>query len=161
MDYLIDGNNLLLSDDVFFQEGPGGFASARLRLLAALEAFCAAGNHRAAVVFDGEGRLPPPLPHVEVRFSGEREDADGLIERLAREGDAPVRTVVSADRALAARVRMPKVRVQRSEAFLAEVLAAARKGRPGRAPARRDLRLSAAEVDAWIREFGLEGKDPR
>jgi predicted RNA-binding protein with PIN domain len=141
-----------------------GLDEARLCLLLADSPWA---RQRMVVVCDGVvkpgGPATSPQPGVELIYSGPGRSADEVIIRLIDADSAPRRlTVVSDDRELRKAARRRRARDMEAARFiqvLASVLGRRGKGRPGGGGAGKltPATLSASEVEAWLKEFGLEG----
>jgi len=115
MSWVIDGNNLL---------GRAGAArdtaDAKRQLVRSLSAFARANRTKVACYFDG----PEPehfgksLGSVSVIFSGARSADDLIIKRVATGSGWKV---VTADRALSARIKRRQVSVVDPGSFMAEL----------------------------------------
>jgi predicted RNA-binding protein with PIN domain len=146
--YLIDGYNLLHA-----AARGKATAAARDALLAAIEAWCRAGNYPARIVFDATGGLKRRDRRglLEVRNVPEGRTADEeILAALAASADRTEYTLVSNDLELVRAAEKKGVQVLSCEDFAARVLSPPPDGpeKPG-AP-------SEAEVDRWMKEFGLE-----
>lgn len=149
MPYLIDGHNLI-----------GKLPGLRLsdledeqRLVDLLQEFCQRSGKKAEVFFDNAApghSGAKALNRLTVRFARAGLSADAAIaNRLKTLGsDAANWTVVSSDTQVQAAGRRARARVQPSEEFGRELMQA------GPALAKPDEpRLSAGEVDDWLRLF--------
>jgi predicted RNA-binding protein with PIN domain len=152
MPLLIDGHNLIGRLPDLHLDDPDDEAKLVLRL----RAYVARTRKRATVVFD-QG-LPGGLSHslsgggVRVVFAPTGRSADGILrERIRRAHDPRGLTVVTSDGAVIAAARARGARVIRAEAF-AEQLSV-----PPKLASEDDVRLSPAEVEAWLSVF--EGGD--
>jgi len=166
MKILIDGYNLLHAVGILGRGvGPGSLQRSRLALLNFLaESLQPDEVPHTTVVFDAHDPppgLPPAVEHrgLTVRFAGEYEDADSLIEELIRCDSAPRRlTVVSSDHRLHRAARRRKARAIDSDAWYAEVCRR-RRERGQQTPdaaARPYVPLLEEDVDYWIGQFGGE-----
>jgi predicted RNA-binding protein with PIN domain len=96
---------------------------------------------------------------IGVHYAGGGVSADAAIERLVNESSHPRRlTVVSNDRAVQKAARRRGATVLRADTFLAQLAHDVQRAPRGRkAVLRRDPGpLSARQVDAWLRYFGIE-----
>jgi uncharacterized protein len=148
MPLLIDGHNLIgrLPDlDL-------GDPDDEAKLTARLRAYCARTGKRVTVVFDRG--LPGGRSHelsgggVEVVFAAAGGTADGILRaRIRRARNPRGLIVVTSDREVIAVARARGARVARSEEF------AARLSAPRSVPAGQDVKLSAEEIEEWLKVF--------
>lgn len=91
---------------------------------------------------------------IRVRFAGGGREADEVLEELIGSDTGPRHLlVVSSDRRVQRAAQRRRARVASAEAFLARLRV------PGPAPGERlvpPTSLSADEVDAWLKAFGLD-----
>lgn len=80
---IVDGYNIIGSWDELKELKRSDMGSARDQLVAVLAAFCPWSWKRILVVFDGQEFAWDHIDGVEVVFTGSRETADTMIERLA------------------------------------------------------------------------------
>jgi hypothetical protein len=103
-------------------------------------------------------------PGVLARFAGVNSDADSVIEGLIGRSHAPNRlTVVSSDRRIERAARRRGCRSMGAQEFLGIVLAAGPAGREGAGipdPGAAPEGLDAAEIDRWMRAFGVDPGSP-
>lgn len=171
MGLLIDGYNLLHASDLFGRgRGPGGFERSRRALLDFLaDSIDEPTLARTTVVFDAAD-APPGLPRryayrgLTVWFASNYDDADALIEELIRADFSPRKlTVVSSDHRLQRAASRRRATAVDSERWYAEMQTArSRRGqaaRSGDAEVSKPLPPGAAEVERWMREFGLSAGD--
>jgi len=147
--FLIDGYNLL---HAAFPE-PAAQGSRR-RLIDLVVDFCGRRGYRARIVFDATGDMPRRQRRGEVEIRNVppgRSADDEILEALASTDDRTAHTLVTNDGALAREARRRGVKVIPSGDF-ARLLQA--RG-PSDDPKAGGL-LSPAEVDEWLREFGLD-----
>lgn len=168
MALLIDGYNLLHATDLFGRgRGPGGFERSRMALLNFLaESLDEAQVARTTVVFDA-AHAPPGLPRkyvyrdLTVWFASNYDDADALIEELIQADCAPRKlTVVSSDHRLQRAAGRRKATAVDSDRWYAETVSLRKlrgqgKGQPDADGAKPQPPGTAAEVQRWMREFGL------
>jgi predicted RNA-binding protein with PIN domain len=152
--YLIDGHNVVL------RRGEGPEPRRREEFLRALDGWCARERKKAVVVFDSgreqRGGRRRHSARVEVVWAPEGKTADDvLIERIGKERDRTALVVVTSDSAVARAAEKRGMRVLGADQFLAQVHAEA----PPDPPQSRQYRLPPAEVDEWIREFGLRDEE--
>ena len=161
MPLIIDGNNLLHTPMPTILAGLGETRLCRL---------LAAGpwrGRRMVVVCDG---APGPLrggesPEnaVELVHSGPNKTADDLIIAMVDKDSAPRRlVVVSNDRQIQRAARRRRAKVCGCEQFIRQLVAianaeAAGRNKPHRPP---PGSLDTNDVDAWLKEFGLDGDQP-
>ncbi len=123
------------------------------------------GRHQAVIMCDGT-RPKQVREHggggIRVHYAGGGVSADAAIERLVNDSSHPRRlTVVSNDRAVQRSAKRRGAGVLRADDFLRQLaLDFQRAPRGRRAVSRRDLGpLSQAQVEAWLRYFGLDPTD--
>ena len=150
MPLLIDGHNLIGRLPDLRLDDPDDEA----KLVARLRTYCARTRKWATVVFDCG--LPGGRSHalsggrVEVVFAPTGHSADGILrERVRRARDPRGLTVITSDRQVIAAAQAGGARVMRAEEFAAQ-LSTERAVDAGE----KDVRLSAAEVEEWLRVFG-------
>ncbi|WP_026370927.1 NYN domain-containing protein [Kallotenue papyrolyticum] len=162
MHYLIDGHNLIGQCRTIHLADPDDEA----KLVDALHRWVLRfRHHQVTVVFDGS---VPGYPHtldrsgVRVLFARSPDDADARLIHLIKRINAPQRyRVVSSDRAVAAAARERGIQVIRAEAFAAELEAPRPAHQRGPSRPRPEPKLSRTEVDAWLREFGVDDPPQR
>jgi predicted RNA-binding protein with PIN domain len=122
------------------------------------------GRHQAMLVCDGT--KPKDIRErrgaIGVHYAGGGASADAAIERLVNESTHPRRlTVVSNDRAVQKSAKRRGAAVLRADTFLAQIAHDVQRAPRGRkAVLRRDPGpLSAAQVDAWLRYFGIDPEE--
>ena len=119
MPYLIDGNNLLGRSKEINLKTP----HARDVLINELLAFQKEKNVKMIVVFDGLpderiGKDHISLGDVEIRFAGEKSDADSLILKIIMQSSEPSSFIlVSSDRSLTDKARFMKAKVLKCHQF--------------------------------------------
>jgi len=158
MPFLIDGYNLLRS----VQKYDAYADLTDVQLCRYLADFLKKVRDRGTIVFDGIG--PPDkrelmgIRGLEIRFSGEKSDADTYIEWKIQENTAPRRlAVVSSDRRLrdAARRRQAKsVPVDVFWPEMCKVLDSSPKIAPE--PREKQKGIADGQVDAWLEYFDLD-----
>lgn len=117
-------------------------------------------QHSITVVFDGGvyGH-PQPLdrPGLRAVFAHSPQDADTRLVTLIKRLEEPQRyRVVSADRAIMTAARERRLEVIDSSQFAAQIERSTTTSRPGKARRPRlEPKVSRAEVDQWLREFGI------
>lgn len=146
MPYLLDGNNLIGSA----RRTARPSEEDRQALVAEVAERLRRTRARATIFFDGPaGERATSLGPLSVHLAA-GQSADDAIVRAVSGSRAPGEAiVVTADRALAARVRDAGGRVLAPEAFFARVGAVAVPS-----PPERDARV---DVDDWLRYFADEG----
>jgi predicted RNA-binding protein with PIN domain len=172
MPLLIDGYNLLHGSGVFGERGRTPLEASRNALLefivAAVEPRELAGS---AIVFDAQS-APPGLPRgysyqgLAVHFAPRDRDADDVLEELIAAATVPRRlTVVSSDHRVQRAAKRRKATAIDSDRWYAETVAAWRLRRKQPAPqppeggTPADMTPTSAEVQRWLREFGLTEDD--
>jgi predicted RNA-binding protein with PIN domain len=152
MPLLIDGHNLIGQLPDIRLDDPDDEA----KLVARLRTYSARTGKRMTVVFDhglpgGHSRRLSG-GGVKVVFAAAGRSADGILrERVRRARDPRGLTVVTSDREVQAAAEARGVRVVRSDEFAAQLSA------PQTAPVEKDVRLSAEEVEEWLKVFGSRG----
>jgi predicted RNA-binding protein with PIN domain len=150
MPLLIDGHNLIGRLPDLRLDDPEDEA----KLVARLRALSARTGKRVTVVFDqglpGGHSRELSGGRVEVVFASAGHTADGILrERIRRARDPRGLTVITSDQRIVAAAQGRGVQIVSSEEF------ATRLGAPEPAPVERDVRLSAEEVEEWLRVFGV------
>jgi predicted RNA-binding protein with PIN domain len=164
MALIIDGYNLLHASGILGRGvGPGSLERSRGALLNFLAESIAADELAATtVVFDAR-EAPPGLPRemryrgMSVRFAPRGSDADQEIEGLIAAHSAPRRlVVVSSDHRLhrAARRRRAKP-IDSDQWYAALVRERIERARPKRPRGKPSEPPTEAEVNDWLRRFGL------
>ncbi len=149
MPYWMDGNNLIGQPVEMSRED----RRTRVAFLQTLGRFRRERGGRFTVFFDGEdpeGSASPP--GVQVRYCAPRSADDEILYRLAGARTPSEVTVVTNDRALAARARSAGARLLTWQQFVS-----AMQRSPG-APARRaePPGEKQIDVDEWSKYFGLD-----
>jgi predicted RNA-binding protein with PIN domain len=152
--YVIDGYNLAHRIPAIAAMLGSDLERARERLVDRLAGFAAVRRARVTVVFDGtgfKGSRGQGFKGVEVVYSRSPESADKRIMALI-ERERKVRSwvVVSSDNAIKRHARDYGAKIMTSDEFAA--LLDAPPPRPRRVT-REEPKLSAAEVDEWLRYF--------
>jgi hypothetical protein len=146
MPYLLDGNNLI----GLVRRTARPTEEDRAALVAEVSGRLRANRAQAVLFFDGAGGRPVSLGPLLVREGG-AGSADDAILRAVQGSAAPGECiVVTADRALAGRVRDAGGRVCRPEDFFARFGKGGGEGVEDRGTGRID-------VEDWMRWFGDEG----
>lgn len=160
MPYLIDGHNLIGQLPDISLDDPNDEA----KLVQKLAGFVARKNTRCTVVFDNGnpgGRSRMSIHSVEVVFASERTTADNvMLERIQRESNPKMLTVVSSDNAVLSAARRRSMQTVTSTEFVQQLQPPPPRPRPGPDTAP-DLKLSPREVDEWLTLFKERGKLPR
>lgn len=157
MHYLIDGHNLIGQCRTIHLDDPDDEA----KLVDALHRWVLRWrHHQVTVVFDGS---VPGYPRVldrsgvRVLFARSPADADARLIQLIKRINSPQGyRVVSSDHAVAAAARERGIEVIRADAFAAELETPRPMRRRGPSRPRPEPKLPRAEVDAWLREFGVD-----
>lgn len=157
--YLIDGNNLIgqrgRGYENWFKDKP----KARRQLLEDLARLASVRKMQLTVVFDGAPETHFPdgssFRGVKLFYARPGSDADArIIELVERERNRKNLIVVTSDNALAARVRVCGVRVQRAGEFRQWLEAARQAPRQPNEPT-----VAHQEMDEWMRYFGVDGDE--
>lgn len=167
MSLLIDGYNLLHAAGLMGRRlGPGGLERARGALVKLVAGNIAPEEKaRTIVVFDAGPDAPRDRPRqellhgIQVRYALLGEEADDELERLIAADSAPKQlTVVSGDHRLQKAARRRRATAVSSEDWLSQAQTR-RQASPGEPPPQQPAKptepLTADEVEAWLREFGL------
>ena len=158
MPFLIDGYNLLRA----VQKYDAYADLTDVQLCRYLADFLRAVRDRGTIIFDGIG--PPDkrelmgIRGLEIRFSGEKSDADSCIERKIEENTAPKRLfVVSSDRRLRAAAARRKAKSVPVDVFWPTLCKALESG-PKIAPEPREKQkgITDHETDAWMDYFDMD-----
>ena len=152
MPLLIDGHNLIGKLPDLSLEDPDDEA----QLVARLRAYCAHTGKRATVVFDrglvGGRSRELSGGGVEVIFASAGHTADAILRRRIHQAHDPsALIVITSDGEVIATARARGARVMRSEAFAAQL------SPPRAQPEKREIHLSAGEVEEWLRVFRKRG----
>jgi predicted RNA-binding protein with PIN domain len=156
MTFLIDGHNLINAIPDIDLDDPHDEA----KLVEKLKAYCARVRKKAIVVFDHG--LPGGQSHdlstgqIKVIFAAaHRTNADRVIrERVRNARDPGQYTVVSSDHEVQNAAYQRRMTVLTSELFvdkMSEAMAQAVEDERSK-----DVKLSASEVDEWLRLFGID-----
>jgi len=154
MPLLIDGHNLIGRLPDLRLDDPDDEA----KLVARLRTYCARTRKRITVVFDRGlpgGRSELSGGGVEVVFAATGHTADGILcERVRQARDPRGLTIVTSDREVIAVARARGARVVRSEEFAAQLGVKAKAKVKAEVEVKADVRLSAQEIEEWLRVFG-------
>lgn len=163
MALLIDGYNLLHVTGLVGRAGSGlqGSREALLRFLAS--AIEPKELQETTIVFDA-AEAPPGLPRtvthegMTVHYASDYDDADALIEELIAANNVPRSlTVVSSDHRLQRAARRRRAPFVDSDVWFADAVRRRDQSRRATAaPPRRDVHLTANEIDYWLAEFSDE-----
>jgi hypothetical protein len=152
---ILDAFNILHA----WHSSPSGDTWTEITALAALTRRGPWGRNEAVLVCDGPSpdRDRDQLevgPGVVAVFAGIGSDADSVIEALIEGSHAPSRvTVVSSDRRVEKAARRRGCRSVTSQEFLRAALGAPRSGPTEASP---PDGLDGAEIDRWMRAFGVD-----
>ena len=144
---LIDGYNLLHA-----MARGRATPEARDHLISLLESHCRTRGVRASIIFDPTGGLKrrEQRGDLEIRSVAQGRTADDeILAAFETSDDRTAFTVVSNDRAIVTAAEKKGFKVVPCEDFARQILE-----RPD-APEKADS-ASTAEVDYWMKEFGLE-----
>ena len=155
MPLLIDGHNLIGRLPDLRLDDPDDEA----KLVARLRTYCARTGKRVTVVFDrglpGGRSRELSSGRVEVVFASSGHTADGILrERVRRSRDPRGLTVVTSDRQVITAVEARGARVTRSEKFAPCLGVKAKAEAEVEVEVKRDVRISAEEVEEWLHIFG-------
>lgn len=158
MPYLIDGHNIIARMPDISLLDPHDEA----KLVQRLRGFCARSGKAMTVIFDnglpgGESRMSSRL--VKVIFaSGRRMTADEMIvRRIRKERDPNKWIIVTSDREVRAVAEAYRMKTIPAHEFI-QMLRSPKKAAMERGE-NPHLTLSKAEVDEWMRIFGVEDDD--
>ena len=158
MFYIIDGYNLLHSINKGCEDDEVVSDIAMCRIIGA---YLYQTRENGRIVFDGIGP-PEKIPfenvrNTEVVFSGERTDADTVIENQIAASSAPKNTtIVSSDRRLRDAARARKAVSLKSDEFWHEVIKQVTKKQGPKEPPAKRTGITSSEAELWLEEFGLE-----
>lgn len=158
MPYLIDGYNLLRAVQGIHEE----YAQiAEAGLCRILSEYIRIKRSRGQIVFDGIG--PPDRSvlcgygNLEVFFSGQRYEADDVIEEKIEDNSAPKSLiVVSSDRRIRAAANSRKAVAVRSDLFFDDVIKVLDRAKISPEPDQKRQGLTEAEADEWMDIFGMD-----
>ncbi|NOY29741.1 MAG: hypothetical protein GXP28_06060 [Planctomycetes bacterium] len=167
MSLLIDGYNLLHVTDIFGKgNGPGGFQRSREALLRFLAASIEPAHRKQTTIVFDANHAPPGLPDTTtqeemlVLYARDYPDADTLIEELIEKHDAPRSLlVVSSDHRIQRAARRRRAKFSDSDLWYAKLWqqrVSQRAGQNRRTPEKPIGKLSTAEIDYWVHEFGAD-----
>lgn len=158
MPYLIDGYNLLRAVQGIHEEYAEIAESGLCRILSE---YIRIKRSRGQIVFDGIG--PPDRSvlcgygNLEVFFSGQRLEADDVIEDKIEDNTAPKSLiVVSTDRRIRAAANSRRAVAVRSDLFFDDVIKVLDKSKITPEPKQKREGLTQAETDEWMDIFDLD-----
>ena len=159
MHYLIDTYNLLHTAAA--SGGPLGSLDVRL-LCRHLSA--APNSFKATLILDGRPKPDEPSPNefpdIGLVYSGTGVKADTVIaQMIERSPHRKKLSVVTNDRAVALHARRHNAGAMSCEQFLDHLIAATIPG-PKQTSAKPTPTQSPAEIDHWLRQFGLADPNP-
>lgn len=160
MPIVIDGHNLLYA----IRKSYGEFAGlSQLKMASLLDEYARRCGDSVTLVFDGTGGKArsdfEEFEWVGVVFSGQRKDADTIIEKFIKDNTAPKRLrVVSNDRRLkTAAKRRKAVSVEAEVFWLGVVELVDRPASVNVEPEGKRRGISENETSRWLEEFGFDG----
>jgi predicted RNA-binding protein with PIN domain len=156
--YLIDGYNLLRAVQSIHE----GYAEINEDgLCRILSEYIKIKRSRGQIIFDGIG--PPDRSilcgygNLEVYFSGQRLEADDVIEDKIESNTAPKRLiVVSTDRRVRSAANSRRAVAVRSNLFFDDVIKVLDKSKITPEPKQKRHGLTEAETEAWLDIFDLD-----
>jgi predicted RNA-binding protein with PIN domain len=157
MHYIIDGHNLIGRCRTIRLTDPDDEA----QLVHLLHRWVLRNQrHRITVVFDGGVYGHPQAvepPGVQAIFAHSPQDADSRLIRMIGQVAEPQRyRVVTSDRSVAGAAQTRGIEVMRAEHFATQLEQPARQPRTPPRRSRPEPKLSKAEVDDWLKEFGVD-----
>ncbi|MCE5186811.1 MAG: NYN domain-containing protein [Planctomycetaceae bacterium] len=159
MPYLFDGYNLLR----MLQKMEEFASFTDVQMCRALSDYLKAVRDHGHVIFDGIGPSDKSafggMPCLEVLFSGDKTDADSVIEQKIQDNTAPKSLVViSSDRRVQASAAKRKAAPVRADVFWQKLLSQLEKERkrPAPEPFQKRHGLTDHETDLWLRRFELD-----
>ena len=160
MPYLIDGHNLIGQLPDISLDDPHDEA----KLVERLKSFMGRHRKRCTVVFDGglPGGFSRDLSthSVQAVFAHGGTSADAIImERIQAARDPGSLVVISADHEIIDAARRRRITVLAPTEFAQQLQAPGKPQAPARDGSEANPRLSAAEVNDWLRLFGAESED--
>ena len=157
MPVLIDGYNLLR----IIQREESMAALNEAGLVRILAEYLRRMRDRGQIIFDGTG--PPDksdlggFRNLEVFFSGQETDADGVIEEKIQDNTAPRSLIViSSDRRLRAAAKKRKAVSLPADLFWMNVTKLMEKQPPRPEPKEKRHGITEAETNQWLDLFGLD-----
>jgi predicted RNA-binding protein with PIN domain len=160
---IIDGYNVIYTDDSLRRAACRDLQGARDRLVDLLKQYLKRRHLQVTVVFDGRGGLVDAEPVVpcklQVLFSADDETADELILATIRRSPSPQSfVVVTSDMADIGRTaRGMGCEVIGSKRFLDRI---AGNESPSKGGGREDTRRDFGDTEYWLEQFGEKRKDP-
>jgi hypothetical protein len=154
MQWLIDGHNLIGQMPGLRLDDPDDEA----KLVDYLRRYCTRTGHRLTVIFDaGAGyhlAATKKQGGVTIQFARQGQTADHLIkQRLERVTNPQEVMVVSSDQAVQQAARQVRVRTLASGEFARQLLQTLASGPAADPDDRAEVKLSADEVDEWLKFF--------
>jgi len=148
---LIDGYNLMMTYDAQGRKCPNkSFEQRREALLHYLS------NHlegrSVKLVFDAGGEMPHGENRGDIRLKFVNNADQAILDEVANDKDKEIHTVVTSDEKLRQSVEQFKVRVVRSEKFLADIQDKAARSSAGPEDPKPPP-PSDAEVRDWVKRF--------
>jgi predicted RNA-binding protein with PIN domain len=157
MHYIIDGHNLIGRCRTIRLADPDDEA----QLVHLLHRWVLRNQrHRITVVFDGGVYGHPQAlepPGVQAIFAYSPQDADSRLIRLIGQVAEPGRyRVVTSDRSVATAAQTRGIEIVSAEQFATQLEQLAGQARTQPRRARPEPKLPKAEVDNWLKEFGVD-----
>ena len=157
MPFIIDGYNLLRVVEKSV-DSPEYINDVRLCLV--VDRFLSLVYDKGEMIFDGIG--PPDktgfngLRNLEVVFSGQRREADDVIEDKIVADSAPRRLkVVSSDRRLRSAAKSRKAESIKSEGFWSQIKKELSRKPKVSEPVAKRFGISELETEEWMKLFGF------
>lgn len=160
MHFLVDGHNLIgqmpgisLSDE-----------DDEAQLVMVLRRYATADRKRSVIIVFDHGVYGHPQRldgyGITCYFARSPQDADTqLIKRIAAIERTAEWRVVTSDRVVARAAAERGIKVISSQTFAREVTGQPKQRQPDTSEKPRDVRLSQAEIDEWLRLFGAEPEE--
>ncbi len=156
MPYLIDGNNLLGHSKEINLKSP----HSREILIREILAFQREKSFKITVIFDGSpdeylSREYLSLGDLEVRFAGQKSDADSLILKIIERSQDPASfTLVSSDKSLTDKARFLRAKVMKCHQFKRKMERIKTSYQ-----AKIEPKLAKEEIEEWMEYFNTPKKD--
>jgi hypothetical protein len=159
MKWLIDGHNLIGQMPNLRLDDPDDEA----KLVELLRGFQVRTGHQVTVVFDAGPSYHPTVTKksggVTVQFAPSGQTADQVIARRLRRVKNPQEVVVvSSDRTVQQAARQAQVRVLPTREFGQQLQPSSVEAVEDDRGSRVEVKLSADEVDEWLKFFKKQGK---
>ncbi len=158
MPTIIDGYNLLHAINKSFERET---ELDDLRLCRSIGQYLKITGETGRIVFDGIG--PPEktgfdyIRNLEVIFTGQRTDADTVIENEIKTSTAPKNlTVVTNDRQILKAARKRKAATVKSETFWSNICKILQRSAKNPEPQQKTKGLSQSETDQWMKFFDIQ-----